>query len=64
MAAAPVTEAGRLDLDVAARIKKECGHRDIEVAHWDADRIVIEMLEQLGFVETVAAWKAVEKCYA
>lgn len=37
---------------------------DIEEAHFKADELLLEMLEELGIVETCEAFRNLEKWYA
>ena len=37
---------------------------DIEAAHIQADEILCELLRDLGYIDVVDAWEAVEKWYA
>ena len=37
---------------------------DIEIAHMQADEILCELLRDLGYIDVVDAWEAVEKWYA
>lgn len=39
-----------------------CG--DIEVAHGDADDVLCDFLESLGYTEVVKAYKEIDKWYA
>lgn len=41
---------------------KECG--DTELAHVDADSVLCELLESLGYSEVVSAYRKVDKWYA
>ncbi len=53
-----------LDRRIAKHIEAECSHDDIEAAHLNADAILTDLLEQLGFNKTVAAWSEVDKWYS
>lgn len=48
----------------AAKILDTCSHGDTEGVHSAADGILIDLLTQLGYVETVKAWQSVDKWYA
>ena len=37
---------------------------DIERAHGSADDVLCELLRDLGYIDVVEAWEAVEKWYA
>ena len=37
---------------------------DIEAAHMQADEVLCELLRDLGYIDVVDAWEAVEKWYA
>ena len=37
---------------------------DVEVAHAEADKVLCELLEKLGYGEVVEAWKKIPKWYA
>jgi hypothetical protein len=53
------------DAQIAAMIKQRCPTGgDEEIAHGVADTILCDILKELGFVETVKAFEAVEKWYA
>jgi hypothetical protein len=54
----------KADHEAAERIRKECSHGDTEGAHYSADKILCELLESLGYKETVAAWDEIAKWYA
>ena len=41
-----------------------CQHDDVEVAHCDADSILCDLLERLGYGNVVEAWHEVPKWYA
>ena len=52
------------DDELAAKIKAECSHGDLEGAHVRADELVVEQLRELGYVKAAEAWDAVGKWYA
>jgi hypothetical protein len=52
------------DKDIAKKINDECSHGDWESAHGDADKIIVELLRQLGYTETADAWDKVGKWYS
>lgn len=52
------------DTEAAERIKRECHSNDQEADHINADGILLELLQSLGFEETVKAWNDVDKWYA
>lgn len=53
-----------LDKKYAAKIRKECHSGDTELDHSDADQLLISLLNELGYTETVKAWGEVDKWYA
>jgi hypothetical protein len=57
-------EREELDERIAGVIENTCAHGDTEVAHSDADDIVITLLGDLGFRKTAEAWNAIDKWYA
>lgn len=57
-------EVNPKDDEFADRINRECSEEDeTEENHNAADRILCELLTQLGFVKTVAAFEEVGKWY-
>lgn len=49
----------------AIRCLKECQTtNDVEGAHTDADDVLCDLLEHLGFADVVAEWEKVRKWYA
>ncbi len=46
------------------QLRLEQEDRDIEAAHENADGILCEFLESLGYSDVVAEWHKVEKWYA
>lgn len=58
------TPLERNDSYWAERIRAECHSRDTEADHARADRILIQILEDFGYPETIRAWEAVRKWYA
>jgi hypothetical protein len=60
-------DSGRVearDDETAARIKAECMSGDYETDHCDADEILCQLLDSLGYKKTAAAWAEVGKWYA
>lgn len=41
---------------VAKRIQEECRGEDVEIGYSHADRILINLLRELGFNKTADAW--------
>lgn len=58
------SEAERLDQEFAKRIQDEAMGGCNEEDHRVADHLLVELLQRLGFNETVKAWNAVGKWYA
>lgn len=57
--------AAESDRKYAAQISAAyCAGDDSEGSHKAADKILCEILKELGFIETVKAFEAVEKWYA
>jgi hypothetical protein len=52
------------DRTFAERIRTEAMSGDKENDHQEADHILCELLTSLGYTETVAAFRAVDKWYA
>lgn len=46
------------------RLKAAQGNCDVESAHDDADKVLCDLLEALGFKEIVEEYNKVEKWYA
>lgn len=46
------------------RLREEAGSGDVESAHASADRILCELLIELGYGNVVEAWEEVPKWYA
>jgi hypothetical protein len=44
--------------------KKRCTSRDIEINHCEADDILCDLLNDLGYTELVNEFKKLEKWYA
>jgi hypothetical protein len=59
-----MTDSEKLDALFADRIKRHCSHGDIEIAHSDADDLLIELVRHLGYTQTADAWSNVDKWYA
>lgn len=61
----PLKGAKWVSIDEALRkMEKLAEDDDYEDAHYDADRILCEVLEELGQKELVRAWEKVGKWYA
>ena len=52
------------DEAMAYRIERECNSGDIEADHAKADRLLLELLANLGYLKTIEAFRKVEKWYA
>lgn len=50
--------------DKVAMMKMLANDKDYECAHRDADNLLVEFLEELGYKELVEAWREVGKWYA
>lgn len=51
--------------ETAIEMLKACQtNGDIECAHCDADEVLCELLNSLGFGDVVAEWEKVDKWYA
>lgn len=48
----------------ALRIEANPNNWDIEKTHSEADKILCELLTDLGYADVVAEWEKVEKWYA
>ncbi len=46
------------------RLKEEQENLDTEMAHWHADKILCEILKELGHHDIVAEYEKVDKWYA
>lgn len=57
-------ERQRLDKQAAEKITSEAMTGDFEMDHINADDILIDLLRQLGFTETIKAYERVTKWYA
>lgn len=55
--------AGQTDEQYAERMTA-CQSGDIEAAHADADRLLVNLVAELGYAKTAAAWQAIDKWYA
>lgn len=55
---------GMPDEHYAKQIREECPGYDKEMDHYYADQILLEILEKLGFTETVKAFNELDKWYA
>jgi len=45
-------------------LKTEQNNRDLEMAHYNADDVLCELLKALGYAEVVDEWAKVDKWYA
>ncbi len=54
------------DAEMAERIRVECGfdEGDIEIQHDHADQLLVDLLQAMGYEQTVAAWGEVPKWYS
>jgi hypothetical protein len=52
------------DETYAQKIREDCMSSDYEADHGNADDILVALLTELGYHETVKAWEAVGKWYA
>lgn len=43
---------------------KKCQKQDEEAGHWNADRVLCELLRNLGYTDVVDEWEKVGKWYA
>ena len=59
-----VKATGVSDLEYAARLRDTCNSGDAEADHAKADAVICELLELLGFTETVRAYEEVDKWFA
>lgn len=50
--------------DSIRRLKALASSRDTEAAHGEADDILCELLDHLGYGEVVEAWHEIDKWYA
>jgi hypothetical protein len=46
------------------KLRELINHPDTEVAHYEADLILCDILKEFGCEETVRLWESVEKWYA
>jgi len=46
------------------KLKEKCSSGDIEINHYNADDVLCELLESLGYNEIVTEFKKLEKWYA
>lgn len=53
----------QLDADYAKKMAF-VDSADTEAAHMDADHVLVRLLLSVGFTETVAAYRKIEKWYA
>lgn len=54
----------KIDQGYAEQIRQECMNDDPEIDHQNADELLLDLLESLGFDETTEAFKNVSKYYA
>ena len=52
------------DKEVAKAIKDYCSSSDTEINHCMADDMLVDLLVELGYIDTVVAFRNVEKWYA
>lgn len=50
--------------EAIARLIEQQANTDTEEAHGKADRVLVELLERLGYADVTAAWGKVEKWYS
>lgn len=55
--------AGQTDEQWAERIAA-CQSDDTEASHADADRLLANLVNELGYPKSAAAWQAIDKWYA
>lgn len=60
----PTADVKSLDRDAARSMRKLAEGKDPEMAHFAADLMLLDLLEMVGFTETVEAFKEVPKWYA
>lgn len=53
-----------MDIDFSLKIKTECNSREVEDDLIMADKILTNLLEQLGFKRTVASYNNISKYYS
>lgn len=53
-----------LDVEFSDEIKRDCFSGDAEVDHGNADAILVDLLEKLGFKQTAKAYYEVSKWYS
>lgn len=49
---------------VIAALKELQGNLDTEMAHYDADKALCDLLSALGYADVVKEWERVDKWYA
>lgn len=54
----------KIDEEYAEEIRKTCMSEDSEMDHLKADGLLLDLLESLGFDETIKAFNNVAKYYA
>ena len=52
------------DKEYAEEMRKIASNHDAELAHGNADALLVEILDELGFHETVRVYNSVKKWYA
>lgn len=52
------------DKEIAAHIRSLCFSGDIERDHGKADNVLMDLLLELGYTETLKAYNEVDKWYA
>jgi hypothetical protein len=55
--------AGQTDAQWAEKMKA-CASTDVEAAHADADRLLVNLVKELGYDDTAQAWQSIDKWYA
>lgn len=50
--------------EAAARLRQLQKPRDVELAHYEADKVLCELLRSLNFDDVVDEWEKVDKWYA
>ena len=50
--------------EAVKRLRELQGHVDTEVAHVEADKILCELLIEVGFADVVVEWDRIDKWYA
>ena len=46
------------------RLQEEVKNKDIEEAHYNADQVLCDLLEELGYKEVVDTYNKVDKYYS